>query len=315
MKYQSYLNRLLIGLLLLITPFFFLGGPGYHTPRSFQSFWELGHIIFFFLLSCWLCRFLRGRSALLSPLRLFMYSVSTVFISGVLVEILQMVSSGRSPDGFDVLRNLLGCLIAFAFFIRPPLLNRPWLQHGFRGMVLMLLAFALWPLTRSLIDEHRAARQFPVLADFETPLELDRWVNRAQLREETQLVRHGHKAMRVQLSTAKYSGVSMHYFPGDWRGYNTLHYSVYNPHPVGLILNCRIHDTHHKAHGQAYADRFNQQFTLQQGWNDLVVSLDKVKNAPKGRTMDMEQIEGFGVFVVQQAQPMEMYLDYVYLGK
>jgi hypothetical protein len=46
-----------------------------------------------------------------------------------------------------------------------------------------------------------------------------------------------------------------------------------------------------------------------------MVSLDKVKSAPKGRTMDMEYIEGFGLFVVQQAQPMELYLDYVYLGK
>jgi hypothetical protein len=244
-----------------------------------------------------------------------MYIVSAVFFSGLLVEILQIFTSGRSPDLFDVLRNLLGCLIAFAFFIRPPMLSRPWQQQVFRGMVLILLAITLWPLTRSLIDEYRAARQFPVLADFETPFELDRWVNRAQLREEKQLVRHGQTAMRVQLSTAKYSGVSLFNFPNDWRGYNTLHYSVYNPQPSGLILNCRIHDIHHAAHGQAFTDRFNQQFTLQQGWNDLMVSLDKVKSAPKGRTMDMEYIEGFGLFVVQQAQPMELYLDYVYLGK
>ncbi len=315
MKYHTYLNPLLIGLLLLIAPFFFLGGPGYHAPRSFKAFWDLGHIFYFFLLSCWLCRTLRGRAAQLSPLRLFVYIVSVVFFSGVLVEILQMFTSGRSPDVLDVLRNMLGCLIAFAFFIRPSLLSRPWLQQVFRGMVLVLMAIALWPLTRALIDEHLSARQFPILADFETPFELDRWVNRAQLREEQLIVRHGHKAMRVQLSTAKYSGIGLHYFSGDWRGYNTLHYSVFNPQPVNLILNCRIHDTHHKAHGQEYVDRFNQQFTLQHGWNDLVVSLDKVKSAPKGRAMDMEHIEGFGIFVVQQAQPMEIYIDYVYLGK
>jgi len=315
MKYHTFLNPLLIGLLLLIAPFFFLGGPGYHSPRSFQSFWDLGHIFYFFLLSCWLCRTLRGRFAQLSPLRLFVCIVTAVFLFGLLVEILQNFTSGRSPDMFDVLRNLQGCLIAFAFFIRPPLLNRPWQQQAFRAMVLILLAIALWPLTRSLIDEHLAARQFPMLADFETPFELDRWVNRAQLREETQRVRHGQKAVRVQLSTAKYSGISLFHFPGDWRSFRTLRYSVYNPQDGGLVLNCRINDTHHKAHGQEFSDRFNQQFILQQGWNDLIIPLDKVKNALKGRTMDMEHIEGFGLFVVQQARPMEIYLDYVYLSE
>jgi len=31
--------------------------------------------------------------------------------------------------------------------------------------------------------------------------------------------------------------------------------------------------------------------------------------------MDMGHIEGFGLFVVQQDSPMEVYLDHVYLGR
>jgi len=310
MKNHPLLNSLLLALVLIGTPFFFLGGPGYHAARSFQAAWDLGHILYFLLLSCWLFRFLAPRVAW-SPRRLMAAIFIAVFFSGLAVEALQMLASGRSPDPLDVLRNLEGCLLAFAFCVYPPVLGRHG-QRFFRSLVLILLALAVWPLTRALIDERFAARQFPVLADFETLFELDRWVNRQQLRPESGRVRHGAKAVRVQLSTAKYSGISLFHFPGDWRGYRTLRFSVYTPQPSGLVLNSRIHDRHHKV--QEFSDRFNQQFNLQQGWNDLAIPLDKVRDAPRGRPMDMAQIEGFGLFVIQQASPMEIWLDYVYLA-
>lgn len=300
--------------LLIGFPFFFWGGPGYYSSRFFQNGWDLGHILFFAIASLWLHALFRAKVAAWSPIRTFCALFVVVLFVGSLVEFLQMFVDGRTPDFFDVLRNQAGCLLACAFFIHPSLfsgLRRQLFQLG----VIVLLGAAVWPTVRSLIDERLAAQQFPILADFETPFERYRWVNIQQLRQESAIVRHGAKAIRVQLSTAKYSGVSLFYFPGDWRGFHTLHWSVYNPQPAALVLNCRIHDVHHKEHGLEYADRFNQQFIVQQGWNDLAVSLERVKNAPKGRAMDMQHIEGFGLFVVQQPSPMEIYLDHVYLDK
>lgn len=310
MKNHPLLNPLLLALVLVGTPFFFLGGPGYHGARSFQAAWDLGHILYFLLLSCWFHRLLAARVAWSSG-RLLAVIFTVVLVFGLTVEVLQMVVGGRSPDPLDVLRDLEGCLLAFAFCCRPPLPPGNSLRL-FRVLVLILLALASWPLTRALIDERLAARQFPVLADFETPFELDRWVNPQQLDLETDRVRHGARATRVQLSTNKYSGIALFHFPGDWRGYRSLRFSVYCPQAGGLILNSRIHDRHHKM--QEFSDRFNQQFTLQQGWNDLVISLDKVREAPRGRPMDLAHIEGFGLFVIQQARPMEIWLDYVYLA-
>jgi len=301
-------------LLLIGFPFFFWGGPGYHSARSFQTAWDLGHILFFSITTLWLHAISRAKVAAWPPTLVFCALFTVGLFFGSLVEILQMFVDGRTPDFFDVLRNQAGCLLASAFFIRPPFfsgLRRRLFQLG----VIVLLGAAVWPMVRSLIDEQFAARQFPVLADFETPFERWRWMNLQQLRQENANVRHGAGAMRVQLSTAKYSGVSLFYFPGDWRGFHTLHWSVYNPQPAALMLNCRIHDVHHKEHGSEFADRFNQQFIVQQGWNDLAVSLERVQNAPRGRAMDMEHIEGFGLFVVQQPSPMEICLDHVYLDK
>lgn len=301
-------------ILLIGFPFFFWGGPGYYSSRSFQTGWDLGHILFFAVTSLWLHALLRRKVAAWSPMRTFCALFGWVFFVGLLVEILQMFSGGRTPDFSDVLRNQAGCLLAFAFFIRPALFSGLW-RRLFQLGVIVLLGAAVWPTVRSLIDERIAARQFPLLADFETPFERYRWVNIQQLRQESAIVRHGSGAMGARLSTAKYSGISLFYFPGDWRGFHTLHWSVYNSQPAPLVLNCRIHDVHHKEHGSEFADRFNQQFIVQQGWNDLEVSLERVKNAPKGRAMDMQHIEGFGLFVVQQPSPVEICLDHVYLDK
>jgi len=34
--------------------FFFYGGPGYHSARSFQAAWNLGHILYFALVTGWI---------------------------------------------------------------------------------------------------------------------------------------------------------------------------------------------------------------------------------------------------------------------
>lgn len=302
-------------ILLVGLPLFFWGGPGYYSSRSFQDAWDLGHILFFSSLSLLLHKHIGKKGNVRSPLFSFLAIFVLVLLIGFLVEFLQMFTGNRSPDMGDVWRNQLGCLLAYAFFVRPALWENGRVQLVFRVAVLVLLSVAVWPLLRSGMDELQAARDFPVLSDFESPFERYRWVNFQQLREEREIVRHGRKSVRVQLSVAQYSGVHLFYFPHDWRGYRTLHCSVYNPQEAGFIVNTRIHDSRHKEHKMEFNDRYNQQFTLGQGWNDLVISLEKVKNAPKGRTMDMEHIEGFGVFVVQQPHPTVLYLDHIYLAR
>jgi hypothetical protein len=274
----------------------------------------LGHILFFALLSCLLNLYLTRRYRYLSAWFRFGLIFSVVFVFGLTVELLQMGNGNRTPSVLDMLRNQLGCLFAYAFLLKQESRRVPW-RRLFRVTVLLLLLLAVWPLTRALIDENLAARQFPVLSDFETPFERYRWVNTRQLRQEADVVRHGRKAARVQLSTAKYSGVSLFYFPGDWRGFERVHWSVYNPQAEPLELHCRIHDNQHKEHGNEFNDRFNLQFNLKPGWNDLAVSLEKVQHSPKDRLMDLQHIEGFGIFVIQQKVPLEIYLDHVHLSK
>lgn len=309
-------HRLILGATLLSgSPFFFWGGPGYYSSRSFQAAWDLGHLLYFLLFTLWVHDLRRKGRNPGSPFSSFLVLFALVLVLGSAVELLQLFVIGRTPDIDDVLRNQLGCLTAFAFCIRPQIFRIRWQQRILQAGVSVLLACSAWPLSRALFDEGMALRQFPVLSDFETPFERYRWNYAGQLRVENGHVRHGRQAARVQLSTEKYSGIALFHFPGDWRGYRALRFSVYNPDAAPLVLNSRVHDNYHRKHGMEYHDRFNQVFTLAQGWNDLVIPLDKVRNAPRDRAMDMEHIEGFGLFVVRQPRPLVLYLDYVYLDR
>ena len=278
--------------------------------------WDLGHVLFFALATHWLIALLRDNLAKFSLFVLFFTFSGAVFFFGLSIEFLQAYQGNRSPDMMDVVRNQLGCLLAFTLYASSRLQQkRLFTFRGLQGLALLLLLPALSPLTRAVIDEQLARHQFPLLSDFETPFEKHRWVNVRQLSEETTIVRHGKKALRVQLSTAKYSGSTLFYFPGDWRGYTSLCLSVYNSQNAPLFLTLRINDMEHKHHGSRYFDRFNKEFSLQPGWNDLAIELNQVKNAPKGRQMDMEHIEGFGLFVIQQAKPIEIVLDHIFLTR
>lgn len=311
----GFTPALLCPLILIGLPFFFIGGPGYHAARSFIAAWDLGHVFFFTIATTWVLMQFRDRLAVIPSTRLFPMIFLGVLVSGTVLELLQMFSGGRDPDPEDVLRNQLGCLTALALCAGPGryAIPGPW-RRLLRVSVVFMLAITAWPFARSVVDEHMATRQFPILADFETPFERYRWDNVRRTSVEISTVRHGQKAMRVQLSTAKYSGIALFHFPENWQGYRTLHCSIFNPLPTVLPLNCRIHDIHHKLHDMAFADRFNMQLKLQQGWNDVVIDLEQVWNAPKNRLMDVQHVEGLGFFVMQMEQPLAIIIDHLFLA-
>jgi len=304
----------LVLMLIMGVPFFFLGGPGSLASRSFKSLWDLGHILFFTLASVGLCDFFVTRRDNLSASRSFWRVFVIVFCTGLGVELLQGFSSGRSPSFFDLLRNQLGVLIGFTvYFSWNKKLSRRT-ARGLQGAVFLLLLLSLGPAFRAVIDEREAVRQFPVLADFETRFEHRRWNHVHQLKMVPDPVRHGNSAMRVQLSTQKYSGTGLLYFPHDWSDYKFLHFSVLKQDNAQMSLYVKVHDFMHSKHEWAYGDRFNTTFEVEYGWNDFQIFLDEVRHAPTDREMDMHKIESFAIFVISQKQPRVIFLDYVYLS-
>lgn len=165
------------------------------------------------------------------------------------------------------------------------------------------------------MDEHHARQQFPVLSDFESPFEIQRWHSEDDLQIDHTVHYTGRSSLRINLNTDQYSGVSLQYFPQNWQNFSQFQFCAYNPSSQPLAITCRIHDTAHTTGVQHYSDRFNRTYTLIHGWDFITMPLKDIQSAPATRFMDLGQIRGVGIFVIRLPHPRLMYIDDVQLLK
>ena len=268
-----------IFLLVAGTVLLFLGGPDYFSSRSFRHFWDVGHIVYFALLAGLLARW--RFISLMQVAGQWMAILSVTLVAGVSIELLQYGTT-RTPDPGDVLRDLTGSLLVLVFGTGGALLQpRTW-RNCLQFSVLLLLLVQFVPLARSLIDEAIASRQFPLLSDFDTPFEIDRWGGAPGLSVVSMPAISESRLLKVPLTTARYSGIRLDYFNGDWTSARILRIRVYNPDSNPLQITCRIHDIQHTHGNQEFDDRFNRGFILGTGWNQLEIDLKDVESYEKG---------------------------------
>jgi VanZ family protein len=293
--------------LFLLILFLFIGGPQLIDQRSFQNFWDFGHVILFALLSS---KVLRDSKWLGSKKLSIQFStiIGLTFILGSLIEIIQLYI-GRTYEFIDVWRSMVGSLLAIVFSQKITIFKSNFIKAA-RIFVLLLLLIATWPLIKSLTDEIQAKIDFPVIADFENPFELEKWYGHCYATVNEEFVFHGKKSLKAELLTVKYSGFSINYFPTDCQGYSTIKFNLYLPTADSLRLTCRIHDVEHN---NKYNDRFNKSFYIKQGWNEIAFDLLDVINAPENRTMDITNMKNFAVFAISITERKTIYFDYLRL--
>jgi len=229
---------------------------------------------------------------------------------GVLVELLQAFV-GRRLSGGDILRDAAGAAAAVlvAGSRGPGVRSRArWLLRTVA--VLLVGAFTL-PTIGALLDERRARRQFPVLAEFGRVEELDRfeWVDATPSSPEPSTRGSG---VKVTLWPAPYPGFALEYFPRDWRGYRDLVFAATNPSAEPLPITIRVDDLHHN---HRYTDRFNARYVLSPGRNEIRVPLAALELAPSGRRMDLSRIHEVIVFSANLRVPRELMVEGLRLEK
>jgi VanZ family protein len=301
-------HRWLFACVVAIFPFFFMGGPSWQSARSLGEIWNLGHVLFFFLftLLAW------GYPALANFagwLRLLII-LFTVLLIGLGIEGMQLFVGNRSVGWDDIARNLAGAALALIWIVDREVHGYRW-RKSLRLVAAVIGCGCLLPIGIVLVDEYRARRDFPLLASFESRLELERWSSGNHLDLVSDPVREGHFAVAIHLRHEEYSGAALVHFPGDWRGYDALAFSMFNPgEPVELHF--RVHDREHAGDRQQYHDRYNGTRMLAGGWNDILIPMSGILSAPQGRTMDLAHIRGFGLFLMDQPARL-LYLDNVRL--
>ena len=304
-------NAILAAIAMVCFVLFFVGGPDYYSSRSFKNFWDLGHILFFAILTYLILANWPERLKT-TFFRQSLIAVALAIALGSMVELAQ-TASFRTTDLMDVARDTIGCLVALAFLVPAREKMSKTARRILQTTTVILVAMAVSPLAIAIMDEAAARNQFPVLADFETPFETGRWSGNADFLIDHNIHFHGKAALKVTLNTAQYSGVALKYFPGNWQGYDALQLSIYNPDPQPLRLTCRIHDHRHTLGAQRYEDRFNKAYRVAPGWNLIRIPLAQVENAPQKRKMALNQIQGLGIFAVSLPKSRTVFLDYIRL--
>ena len=220
-------ERLLKIFTVACTLLLFFGGPNYYSPRSVKSFWDLGHIVLFaalgsILLVAW------SKNKKMSFLRQFVAVILISLILGILIEWAQ-IGTQRTAEVLDVLRDLVGTFVALSFFAPAnKTLPKSYLRT-LQAATILLVSFAVIPFVKAVTDESLARMQFPMLSDFETPVEIGRWSGDATLSIDDTTHFHGKSSLKVALSTSKYSGTSLKYFPDNWLNFKFLRLSHLQP--------------------------------------------------------------------------------------
>ncbi|MDX1551044.1 MAG: succinyl-CoA synthetase subunit beta [Marinobacter sp.] len=285
--------------IVLIAPFFFIGGPGWTDGPLYKSAWNLGHILFFALLTLaiqpW--RFWTGW-------KLWGLATLAVLLVGLGIELLQYGTS-RQMDGQDLFRNLLGLWIILLISPGATDPSRSGLgTWSLRIAIAALLVAETGATAAVALQQYRVSQLLPELYDFSQSDPSPFW-NGAIAAADVAGPQNG---LRLSLSTARYSGATLHNFPGDWQGYGQLVISLDNPQDQPVPITLRINDIQHDQGDNDYSDRFNTRLTLSPGPNTFQLDLDRIRNAPATRTMNMREVRRLKLFTTGLKAPKTVYL-------
>jgi hypothetical protein len=274
--------------------------------RSAYALWESGHLFLFLVATHLLC-------VVYPPLlkRTFVAQLGS-FLGGAIlcalaVEGLQSVISGKAIELTDVIGDLTGTVLFLSFHYRRQAKRYVFLH----GSALLLAGFALWPVVWSFSDEMLTRSQFPLLADFETPFEKSRFEGETGSGAlTTEQAFYGRRSLRLALLPGPWSGMTMKYFPSDWRGYSAFHFAVYNPGADSVSLEVSIQDAAYRHGNKPFSDCFSQKIDLPAGcWTRVQIPLAEVQKGGQTREMDLAHITGLGFFVEKEKNPLTLYLD------
>lgn len=276
---------------------------------------DIGHVAGFAVLGYVLVRLLQSRQALAAsraaapgalPARAAPYVAAAAIALGLgtAAEAVQMVGP-RDASWDDVLRDAsgvaAGLLAAFAFGARD-LARR---AAAIAAAALVALGGAADP-GLTLLARVGASMRFPVLADFESPLEL-RLVRTESARVDRVPAPAGWpetgRVARIETrGRERFEGVWFR-APRDWTGYDTLAFTIAADEPADVRL--QIGDA---TRDFRYGDRFDRSLAIGTEPIAVRIPLADVEAAPRDGTLDVSRIENLILFMVNSPARV-LYLD------
>ena len=150
-------------------------------------------------------------------------------------------------------------------------------------------------------------RAFPVLAE-PGPA----WAERGWTENGVRMISLSGDGFRVEADPVSagagtaYPGIFRSPACSDWSGAEALRARLFWPAPNQVFFALRVDDRPGNA---PYADRFQLEFAVTQGWNSVEVPVEDLRRTSGGRPMDLSSIRHWGVFLVSDSP-----FDYFLLG-
>lgn len=287
--------------------------------RLWGAVFDLAHCPAFFLALVGLVALLNPRAAGLSQLhpptvqmtftRCVLAAV-VLFAVGAASEFLQQFA-GRNTSAKDLAANGLGILAGLTW-LGGIAFNRR--RTGLILTTLIIVIASIRPLTH-IAASYRQIKAFPLLASFESSLELGSWRPvHSELTTTNTWQTDGKSSLQVRLSSANYSGAEMHWFEQDWSPYQALEFDIQNPEPTTTTIVLKIADRHHNRSNHAASLRYETAVAVEPGASKSVrIDLKDVASAPRDRKIDLSEIRRLEFFTTKKAEGQYVRIDHVRL--
>jgi predicted MPP superfamily phosphohydrolase len=151
-----------------------------------------------------------------------------------------------------------------------------------------------------------------ILFDFESEDELKRlnWQCHKWFEVSEEHVTSGKHSLRVSLPPGQYPGINFQDIKNNWSEFQYLKMDVFNPSEEEFNFHIRIDDN---KSGWEYANRFDTNFELKQGLNQISIPVDSIRTNIHHRPLDLKRIKRMMIFLTNNTKPRELYLDNIRL--
>ena len=151
-----------------------------------------------------------------------------------------------------------------------------------------------------------------VLFDFESEEELKRlnWECHKWFELSKENATSGKYSLKAILPPGQYPGIHFQELGNDWSKSRYLRMDIFNPANEKVNFHIRIDDN---KSGLEYANRFDTVFELEQGMNQISIPTDSIKTNIHHRPLNLKRIKQMMVFIHNNTQKREIYLDNIRL--
>lgn len=168
-----------------------------------------------------------------------------------------------------------------------------------------VLALCLVPPAWETVLWQMESRAFPVLAQ-PGPF----WAARGWSQNGVELVVSDREEFKLKPAWGDeplaYPGLFRAPTRQDWRGIRSVEANLYWPEAAPAVFAVRVDD---QPGNPPYAERFQKEMAVTQGWNVLHVSAKELERTAGGRPLRLERVRQWGVFLVSDVP-----FDYFSIG-